>query len=139
MINDAKLDRRESFLDVLNKFRPHLENSHPCMKWHNVFDRYPLSTKDLCHHPWNPAVGTPLHFAETTILLMDRFELLSNTKNKEIFEYLLGRHVQDKFHTVQYVNADAKVKNVKCAISKLAFGYVLMTADETGTLFFTMH
>ena len=50
-------------------------------------------------------------------------------KNKEKFVHLLGRHLQDKGHNVQYANADADVEIVKCVISKLAFDNVLVTAD----------
>ena len=64
---------------------------------------------------------------------------LSNTKNKDIFVYLLGRHLQDKDHNVQYANVDADVEIVKCAISKLAFYNVLVTADDTDILIFMMH
>ena len=70
---------------------------------------------------------------------MDRSDFLSNSKNKANFEYLLGRHVQDNGQDVQYANADTDVENVKYAINKLAFGFVIVTAYDTGTLFFTMH
>ena len=69
---------------------------------------------------------------------MNRSEFLSNAKYKENFVYLLGLQVQGDGHDVQYVNADADVESVKCEINKLAFGYVLMTADVTGIMFFIM-
>ena len=71
----------------------------------------------------------PLRFDETTTILMDKCDFLSNTKSKENFVYLLRRHLQVKGHNVQYANADADVEIVKCVISKLAFDNVLVTAD----------
>ena len=71
---------------------------------------------------------------------MDRSEFLSKMKNKENFEYLLGRHLQDKSQDVLTICfSDAEVENVKYTINKLAFGYVLVTANDTGILFFIMH
>ena len=71
---------------------------------------------------------------------MSRSDFLYNAENKKICEYLLGRYVQDYGYDVQYANADVDVENVKCAMNKLAIGYVLVTADETGNLLlFVMH
>ena len=79
-----------------------------------------------------------LRFDETTIL-MGKCNFLSNTKNKENFVYLLGRHLQVKGYNVQPANADADVEIVNCAISKLGFDNVLVTADDTDILIFMMH
>ena len=70
---------------------------------------------------------------------MDRWEFLSNTKKKEIFKYLLGRHVQNNGYDVQYVNANADVENVKCARNKLACVYLMVTTDNTGIQIFIMY
>ena len=80
-----------------------------------------------------------LRFDETTTILMDKCDFLSNTKSKEIFVYLLGRHLQVKGHNIQYANADADVEIVECAISKLGFDNVLVTADDTDVLILMMH
>ena len=68
----VKLERSESFFDVMNKYSLLLENSRPCMKFHNVFDGYSSSTKDLCHRQGNPVAGTPLHFDETTVFFNEQ-------------------------------------------------------------------
>ena len=82
---DVKWERSDSFHDVMGKYRLHLENSHPCMKCHNIFDGYFSSTIDLRYRKRNFDVGTPYHFDETKILQMDRSELWSNTKKNKKF------------------------------------------------------